>query len=115
MKLRILGILISLAGITCIFLSSYITNQVNEGKIKIEQGQQTVDQSNSLFSSNPFTKQVGKGLNSSSQKKINEGKENVSHYEQVAQTLQISGIAAIIVGVGITLFSFFGPRKKRGK
>ena len=111
--LRILGILILLAGIASIFFSNYITNQVNEGKIKIEKGQKTVDQSNSLFSSNPYTKQVGKEMSSSSQKKIDEGKEEVSHYEQIAQILQMSGIAAIVVGAGITIFSFFGSRKKR--
>ncbi len=110
--LRILGILILLAGIACIFFSNYITNQVNEGKIKIEKGQKTVDQSNRLFSLNPYTKQVGQELSSSSQKKINEGKEEVAHYEQIAQTLQISGIVAIIVGAGISIFSFFGSRKK---
>jgi hypothetical protein len=110
--LRILGIIILIAGIGCIFGSNYITNQVNEGKIKIEKGQKTVDESNSLFSSNPVTKQVGKGLTSSSQKKINAGKEQVSYYEQMAETLKICGIVGIIVGAGMTIFSFFGPRKK---
>jgi hypothetical protein len=112
--LRILGILVLIAGIGCIFFSHYITNQVNEGKIKIEKGQKSVDQTNSLFSSNPVSKQVGKGLTSSSQKKINEGKEDVSYYEQLAQNLQTGGIVAIIVGAGISIFSFFGPRKKSG-
>lgn len=110
--LRIFGILILLAGIACIFFSHYISNQVAEGKIKIEKGQKAVDQGNSLFSMSPYTKPVGKKLSSSSQKKIDEGKEEVSYYEQIAQTLQISGIVAIIVGAGVTIFSFFGPRKK---
>jgi hypothetical protein len=113
MKLmRILGILILLAGIACIFFSNYITNQVNEGKIKVEKGQKTIDQSNSLFSLNPYTKQVGQGLSSSAQKKINQGNEEIAHYQQVAQMLQISGIAAIIIGAGMTIFSFFPRRKK---
>ena len=111
--LRSLGILILLAGIACLFFSNYITNQVNEGKIKIEKGQKAVDQSNALFSTTPLTKPVGKGLSSSAQKKIDEGKGTVAHYEQVAQTLQTSGIVTIILGAGITIFSFFGSRKNR--
>ncbi|MGC1879327.1 MAG: hypothetical protein WA678_08140 [Rhabdochlamydiaceae bacterium] len=114
MKLRILGIIILLAGIASIFFSNYITTQINEGKIKIEKGQKTVDQSNSLFSLNPYSKQVGQGMTSSAQKKIDEGKNEVARYEQIASTLQIFGIAGIVVGAGVTLFSFFGSRKNRG-
>jgi hypothetical protein len=111
--LRILGIVVMVAGIACIFFSNYITNQVNEGKIKIEKGQKTVDKSNSLFSTNPYTKPIGKGITSSGQKKINAGKEEVAYYEQLARTLQISGIVGIIVGAALTIFSFFGQRKKK--
>jgi hypothetical protein len=114
MKLRILGIIILLAGIASIFFSNYITTQINEGKIKIEKGQKTVDQSNSLFSLNPYSKQVGQGMTSSAQKKIDEGKNEVARYEQIASTLQIFGIAGIVVGAGVTLFSFFSSRKNRG-
>ena len=111
-KLRILGILILLAGVVCIYFSNYITTQINEGKVKVEKGEKTIEQSNSLFSLNPYTKQVGKGLSSSAQKKINAGKEEIAHYEQVAHMLKVSGIAGIIVGAGLTIFSFFGSRKK---
>ena len=111
--LRILGIVVMVAGVVCIFFSNYITNQVNEGKIKIEEGQKTVDTSSGLFSTNPYTKPIGKGITSSAQKKIDAGKEEVVYYEQLAQTLQISGIVGIIVGAAITVFSFFGQRKNR--
>ncbi len=111
--LRILGIVVVVAGVGCIFFSNYITNQVNEGKIKIEKGQKSVDKSSSLFSTTPYTKPIGKGITSSAQKKINAGKEEVAYYEQLAQTLQTSGIVGIIVGAGLTIFSFFGQRKKR--
>ena len=111
--LRILGIVVVVAGVVCIFFSHYITNEVSEGKIKIEKGQKAVDKSNSLFSTSPYTKPIGKGVTSSAQKKINAGKEEVSYYEQLAETLQISGIVGIIVGAGVTIFSFFGQKKKR--
>jgi uncharacterized protein YjeT (DUF2065 family) len=111
--LRILGIVVVVAGIACIFFSNYISTQVSEGKIKIEKGQKTVDQTNSLFSSSPYTKQIGKGVTSSGQKKINAGKEDVAYYEQLAQTLKISGIVGIVAGAALTIYSFFGSRKKR--
>ncbi len=114
MKLRILGIIILLAGIVSICFSHYITTQIKEGKIKIDKGQKTVDQSSSLFSLNPYSKQVGQGMTSSAQKKIDEGKNEVARYEQIASTLQIFGIAGIVVGAGVTLFSFFGSRKNHG-
>lgn len=111
--LRILGITILIGGIVCILFSNYITKQVNEGKIQIEQGQKAVDTTNQLFSVSPYTKPVGKGLTSSSQKKINEGQNQVDHYEAIARTLQIWGIVAIIAGAVMFIISFFGKRKKR--
>jgi hypothetical protein len=111
--LRIVGIVVLAAGIACIFFSNYITDQVNEGKIKIEKGQKTMDTSTGLFSSNPYTKLIGKGMSSSTQKKINAGKEEIAYYEQLAQRLQICGIAGIVVGAALGIFSFFNSRKKR--
>ncbi len=112
--LRIVGILVVIAGIGCIFFSNYITTQVNEGKIKIEKGQQKIDQSSGLFSSNPYTKPLGKGITSSGQKKIDEGKQQVSYYEGLAATLKTSGIVGIIVGAGLVIVSFFvGSNKRR--
>lgn len=112
--LRIVGILVVIAGIGCIFFSNYITTQVNEGKIKIEKGQKKMDQSSGLFSSNPYTKPLGKGITSSGQKKIDEGKQQVAHYEELAGTLKIGGIVGIIVGAGLVIVSFFvGSNKRR--
>jgi hypothetical protein len=42
--LRIIGILILVAGIAAILFSNYITTQVKEGKLKITQGEQKVSQ-----------------------------------------------------------------------
>lgn len=111
--LRILGIVILIGGIACIFFSNYITKQVNQGKIQIEQGQKKVDQTNQLFSVSPYTKPVGKGLTSSGQQQINEGKDQVAHYEAIAQSLKIWGIVAMIAGVAMIVISFFGKDKKR--
>lgn len=110
--LRVIGILIVIAGIACIFFSNYITTQVNEGEIQIEQGQKKIDQSSGLFSKSPYTKMIGKGITSSGQKKIDAGKEQVSYYEQLASTLKTVGIVGIIVGAGLTIFTFFGKKRR---
>ena len=59
--LRIVGILVVIAGIGCIFFSHYITTQVNEGKIKIEKGQKSVDQSSGLFFFKPLHQAAWQG------------------------------------------------------
>ncbi|MBS0605159.1 MAG: hypothetical protein JSS60_09030 [Verrucomicrobia bacterium] len=110
---RVLGILIIIAGIASILFSNYIMEQVAEGKIKIEKGEKAIKQGNQLFSLNPVAKEVGKGLTDSAQKKINEGQQQVAYYENLAQTLKTAGIAGIVVGAGIFLFSFMGGNKKR--
>lgn len=111
--LRIIGALILLAGIASILFSNYITNQVNEGKVKIAQGEKTVNQSKQLFSLNPVSKEVGKGLTHSADKKIEEGKQQVSKYELLAQQLYTGGIAGSIAGAAIFIISFLGKSKKR--
>jgi hypothetical protein len=111
--LRIIGILILVAGIAAILFSNYITTQVKEGKLKITQGEQKVNKGKQLFSLSPATKEVGGALTQSADKKIQEGKEQVGYYEQLASELQIGGIIGCIVGAGLILFSFIGKNGKR--
>lgn len=110
---RVLGFIILIAGIISLLFSNYITSQINEGKLKVKKGQKSVDQGNKLFSINPFTKQVGKGLTDSAQKSIDEGIQKIAHYEHLAQVLEIGGIAAIIIGGGMVVFSFMGNKKRK--
>lgn len=110
---RILGFVILIAGIAALLFSNYITTQVKEGKIKVNKGQKAVDQGNQLFSLNPVSKQVGKSLTDSAQKSINEGVQKIAHYENIAQILEIGGIAAIILGGGMVIFSYMGNKRKR--
>jgi hypothetical protein len=111
--LRILGILILLAGVASILFSNYITSQVSEGKAQIASGEKKVNQGKQLFSLNPVSKEVGKGLTQSADKKIEEGKQKVSYYENLAQQLQMGGIIGCVVGAGIFIASFLGSNKKR--
>lgn len=112
-KSRIFGVLFIVGGIASILLSNYISEQVKEGKIKIERSQKTVDEGSKLFSLNPKAKEVGKELTDSAQKKIDRGKVDVAHYTRLSHILMISGIAAVLVGAGLIVYSFRGPEKKR--
>ena len=103
--------MIVVAGVGMLFGSNYIMGEVGEGREKISKAQKKVDSGNSLFSVNPISKAVGKGLTGSAQKKIDAGSEEAARYEQMAQMLLYGGIGAIVVGVGIFFFSTrFGRR-----
>lgn len=111
--MRILGILIVIAGVAALFFSNYIDQQILEGKTKIAEGEKAVTQGNQLFSGNPISKEIGKGLTGSSQKKIARGKEEIAYYEQLSSQLQTGGTIAIILGAGVFIASFFFKKKYR--
>jgi hypothetical protein len=103
---RIVGILLIIAGVAALLFASYISEQVAEGKIKVAQGQETVNQSNQLFSANPVSKGIGQSVTGSAQDKINAGIGEIQHYEQVMYGLYIGGAIAIVLGGIITIKSF---------
>ncbi len=85
-------------GVVCIGVSSYIKHEVAEGKEKISHAEKQVSQGNALLSLTPATKEIGKGLSQSANKKIDEGKEEVHKYAVLARELQIGGIALLALG-----------------
>ncbi len=111
--LRILGILVFIAGIVSILISNHINTEVKEGTLQVTQGEQKVDQANKLFGFNQTTQEVGKAVTSSSNKKIAAGKETIAYYKELAQELQTGGIIGCVAGVGIFIISFFGKSRKR--
>lgn len=106
---RILGFIILIIGILIMIFAYSIKNRTEEGKQQVTSGQKKVDSANSLFSMSPYTKPIGKGMTSSSQREINEGKETIAYYEKMAKWLKIGGIVVIIAGV-VTIVI---PRQKR--
>ena len=102
-------VIIIVIGIISIGFSMYVTKQVEGGKVQVADAQQKVDSSKGLFSGNPVTREVGKGLTGGVQKKINEGKEQIAFYEAVASWTMLGGIACIVIGFGTF---FLGKRKK---
>jgi hypothetical protein len=105
----IAGIIFVLAGAAMLFASNYINTQVGEGREKISRAQSQVDRGNSLFSLNPVTKEVGKGIFGGAQKQINAGQQEVGYYAGVAGQLQIGGIVCLVIGGALILF---GRKKK---
>lgn len=106
---RILGIATLIAGIVLLFISNNIHNQLNAGREEISEAQKNVGRGNRLFSLHPVTKEIGKGVSSIAEKKINEGEETIAHYAMIANWCQNGGIALIVLGTIIVIFS----RKKR--
>lgn len=97
-------------GIVCLFFSSYIRGQVEEGRGKISKAQSVVDKGNSLFSLNPVTKEVGKGITGSVQNKIDEGSKEADFYESMAMLLRIGGIVLIVAGAGLFIYRQYKKR-----
>jgi hypothetical protein len=93
-------IAIVIGGAMVIF-SDYIANQVAEGRLQIQQGQQTINTVDTLFSGSSYIKPLGKQLTKSGQKRIDRGTEQANRYESLSNQLKIGGIILIIVGLGL--------------
>ncbi len=104
-----LGSAVIAVGVIMLLAANYITMQVGQGRSELESGQRRVDSTNSLFSTNPYSKVVGKQITGSGQARINAGYQEVSQYESIANKLEIGGLIVIVVGVGI----FFIYKRKK--
>ena len=112
----LIGVFVVLVGCGLLGASAYITNQVEAGKQEVSSAQRKVDKSKKVLSLNPVTKQVGQGFTNYAQNKINMGKEEIAHYEAMAQGLMIGGWIAVGVGVVATALLFTWkktPRRRR--
>jgi hypothetical protein len=106
---RVFGVVILLAGGAMIFFSMYIMGQVSTGREQLSEAQSQVDRGSGLFDLNPLTKEIGKGITGSAQRKIDRYGKEADQYAQMASWLKIGGIVLIIVGAG----TLFLGRKKR--
>ena len=106
---KLLSIVLIVAGIVMLGFSYYIKGEVAKGQGQVDSAQSSVDKSQSLFGLNPVTKDVGKGLTSGIQQKINEGQADIAYYTTVSNVLMIAGIVCVVVGAGI----FFVGRKRQ--
>jgi len=105
-----LGLVLCAIGVVSLGGSMYLKKQIAEGNLKISNAEHSVKQGQSLFSTNPISKEVGKGLFGSANKQISAGRDEIAYYTKVAQALQVGGIVFIIAGLGCI---FVGRRDKR--
>jgi hypothetical protein len=106
---RIFGIVMIVIGAIMLFFSHYIAERVAEGRMQIASGQSKVDTANALFSASPYTKEAGKTVTGSAQRRIDAGSAEAAQYEALSQKLQIGGVVLIVIGIG---FVVMGGRRR---
>lgn len=106
---RTFGIVLCVVGIALILFAMYIKSETVEGRQRISSAQKQVNTGKKLFSLSPVTEPVGKGLTGAAQRRIDEGRREVSQYEDLAYWFQIGGGILIVIGIGVIWTS----RKKR--
>ncbi len=107
---KLISLILIILGLGLIGMSMYINSEVEKGKGKVSRAQHQVDQGSSLFSLTPATKGIGEELAGGAQKKIDAGKQQIAHYEGIAQFCQIGGIIFLVIGAG---FLFCCKKKSR--
>lgn len=107
---KILSILLIILGTGCYFGSMYIENQVAAGKMKLQDAQKKLDQTDQLLSISPYSAPLGKGLKEASKGKIQEGQQQISYYTDLASNLKIASY--LLIGLGF-ISSIFAFRKKK--
>jgi len=108
---KILGLILLVIGVGLYLFGNYVSNQVVEGKKKIEKTQRTVDNVRHYSKVDPYAEAVGKIATNPVQKKINEGREEVSNYRKLAKALHTSGLVLLGLGVLFLLLGFTSKKK----
>lgn len=98
---KILGIFLVLIGAGLIIFGSIVSKKVQQGDLKIQRSQNTVDTVRGISRINPDTKKIGKAVTRPAQKKINQGKVEANRYRAIALWSKIGGILLIAVGGGM--------------
>lgn len=98
------GVIVLLLGVIFLAGSFYIKGQVEEGNQKVAKTEKQMDLGDKLFSITPETKEIGKGISGSVDKKLIEGKEQIAFYTSMADWLEIAGVVFIILGMSMILF-----------
>lgn len=107
---RILGIAAIIVGLILFATAQYIKSRIAAGEEVISSAQGSVDRMSRLFSLNPVSKEVGRGITSSAKKQIEQGEQTISSYSVLAGRLQIGGI--LLTAAGIVLLFLSRKRTK---
>lgn len=109
---KTLGIGILVIGVLLIIGAIYIKGQVAHGREQISSAKSTMHAGESILGLSPATKGAGSMLGSAGNKKIAEGSAEADKYEKIAGGLQIAGIAALVIGAGMLLYSCCCHKRK---
>lgn len=102
---QISGAATIVVGVIFLFVAYSIEGRLDEGRQEISRGESQVNQGRRLFSGSPVSKEVGNQLLfNSADRKIAEGKQEISQYSVFAQQLRVGGIILILIGAGVIYF-----------
>lgn len=109
--LRWVAIGLLACGFVLIGISFVIQGKIGEGKEQIAAGKEKLEGSRRAFSLLPGQGQaIGEQIQSSGNKRIAAGEEEIAYYQNIAHQLLIGGFILIAVGIGLFLIISF--RKK---
>lgn len=109
---RVLGLVILVLGIACMFVSNYIKQQVAAGNMMIGNAQQKVARADQVLSLSPATKPLGSQLKETAHNKIEAGQQQITFYSSWAQWLQVGGIVIMVAGGVLVLFGTSSPKRR---
>ena len=124
---QVLGLLLSILGVVCLFVAHSIDVRLDEGREQISDAESQVGRGRRLFSGSPVTRETGNTLLfNPADKKINAAKGDIDHYALLAEEdgdlefapflalvmeqhllatqLRVGGIVLIISGIGVIYF-----------
>lgn len=99
--IKVLKYLVLLAGIGMLVFSTRIMDQVEEGKVKLEEGRAKVER---------VKEQISDAAASGADLEIKKGQEKIDHFTQLATQVRWGGIA--LVALGVFMLSLQKNKKK---
>lgn len=102
-KKKSFGIILIVVGLVLFGIAHYIKQQVEAGTLQVMSAQRGLNAGKSLFSLTPATQDIGDGLTSPIQRKIDAGKGEIAYYTNLANGLQVLGIVCVAAGAYVVL------------
>ena len=98
---KFFGMIVIIIGVLGLLGSWYIKNEVKKGEQKISATEQQMDMGDKLLSLSPQLQEGMQGVTGSIQDKVQDGKEEVVFYTDIAKWLEVGGILFLVLGVGV--------------
>lgn len=109
---KFISIFLILLGATSYGASKYIDDQVAQGKLKLKDAKDKLDQTDQFLSMSPYTAPLGQGLKEASKGKLQEGQAQINYYTDLSKKLKLAGYIVMGLGVVSVPFTFRSKKKK---